>query len=98
MSGGIRWLDMPADAKEGWKRVQEVVPVHMTKKVTTGPGMSEEDPAEIVTCAYSGFPTSFPLIHPGSPRAHRDLDHNGIHDQLNPQQQETELCYLRTMS
>ena len=52
MPCGIRWLDMPASDKEGWKRVQKVVPVHMPKKVTTGPGMSEEDPAEICAMGY----------------------------------------------
>jgi TRAP transporter TAXI family solute receptor len=52
MPGGIRWLDMPASDKEGWKRVQEVVPVHMPKSRTDGPGMSKENPAEILTNAY----------------------------------------------
>ena len=52
MPGGIRWLDMPASDKEGWKRAQKVVPVHMPKSRTDGPGMSKENPAEILTNAY----------------------------------------------
>ena len=52
MPGGIRWLAMPASDKEGWKRVQKVVPVHMPKSRTDGPGMSIENPAEILTNAY----------------------------------------------
>jgi len=52
MPSGLRWLDMPAKNKEGWKRVQKVVPVHMPKLKTDGPGMSKEDPAEILTNAY----------------------------------------------
>ena len=52
MPGGIRWLDIPASDKEGWKRAQEVVPVHMPKSRTDGPGMSKENPAEILTNAY----------------------------------------------
>ena len=52
MPGGIRWLDMPAGDKEGWKRCQKVVPIHMPKSRTDGPGMSKENPAEILTVAY----------------------------------------------
>jgi len=52
MPSGIRWLAMPASDKEGWQRVQKVVPVHMPKTRTDGPGMSKENPAEILTVAY----------------------------------------------
>ncbi len=52
MPSGIRWLDMPASDKAGWKRVQKVVPVHMPKSRTDGPGMSKDNPAEILTNAY----------------------------------------------
>ena len=52
MPGGIRWLDMPASDKEGWKRAQKVVPVHMPKMRVDGPGMSKDDPAEILAVAY----------------------------------------------
>jgi len=52
MPCGIRWLDMPADDKEGWKRIQAVVPVHLPKKKTSGPGISKENPAEICAPAY----------------------------------------------
>ncbi len=52
MPSGIRWLQMPASDKEGWKRVQKVVPVHMPKKKIKGPGMSKENPAEILTQGY----------------------------------------------
>ena len=52
MPSGIRWLDMPAGDKEGWKRVQELAPPHVPKKKTKGPGISEEDPAEIITYGY----------------------------------------------
>ena len=52
MPSGLRWLAMPASDKEGWKRVQKVVPVHMPKARTDGPGMSVDNPAEILTTAY----------------------------------------------
>ena len=52
MPSGIRWIDMPASNKEGWKRVRKVVPVHMPKTLIVGPGISKEDPAEIMTVAY----------------------------------------------
>ena len=52
MPAGMRWLNMPASDKEGWKRVQKVVPVHMPKSKTDGPGMSKENPAEILSNAY----------------------------------------------
>jgi len=52
MPSGIRWINMPASDKEGWKRVREVVPVHMPKKKTVGPGISKEHPIEIMTVAY----------------------------------------------
>jgi len=52
MPCGIRWLNMPADDKEGWKRCQKVVPIHMPKARTDGPGMSKEKPAHIMTVAY----------------------------------------------
>jgi TRAP transporter TAXI family solute receptor len=52
MPSGIRWINMPASDKEGWQRVRKVVPVHMPKKKTSGPGISEENPIEIMTVAY----------------------------------------------
>lgn len=52
MPGGIRWINMPASDKEGWTRVRKVVPVHMPKKKTSGPGISEKNPIEIMTVAY----------------------------------------------
>jgi len=52
MPSGIRWINMPASDKEGWSRVRKVVPVHMPKKKTVGPGISKENPIEIMTVAY----------------------------------------------
>lgn len=52
MPCGIQWLDMPASDKEGWKRIRAVVPVHLPKKLTKGPGISKENPAEICAVAY----------------------------------------------
>lgn len=52
MPGGIRWIQMPPGDKEGWKRVQKVVPVHMPKSRDDGPGMTKEAPAQILTNAY----------------------------------------------
>jgi TRAP transporter TAXI family solute receptor len=52
MPGGIRWIQMPASDKEGWKRVQKVVPVHMPKSRDDGPGMTKAAPAQILTNAY----------------------------------------------
>ncbi len=52
MPSGLRWIEMPASDKEGWKRVQKVVPVHMPKSRNDGPGMSKAAPAQFLTNAY----------------------------------------------
>ena len=52
MPGGLRWINMPASDKVGWDRVRKVVPVHAPKKKTSGPGISAENPIEIMTVAY----------------------------------------------
>lgn len=52
MPSGIRWINMPASNKEGWARARKVVPVHMPKRKTHGPGISEKNPIEIMTVAY----------------------------------------------
>jgi len=58
---GLRWINMPASDKEGWKRVQAVVPVHQPKKRVKGPGMPADKPTEILAVAYPeimGYDTS----------------------------------------
>ena len=44
MPCGIRWLDMPADNKEGWKRVQKVVPVFFSQNQNQGSGDVKGEP------------------------------------------------------
>ena len=49
---GIRWLPVPAGNEEGWKRLQQVAPFFAPFKETAGAGVSEQNPAEIVSLRY----------------------------------------------
>jgi TRAP transporter TAXI family solute receptor len=52
MPGGLRFIPMPADDKEGWGRVKKQVPACVSFKATIGAGLSEEKPLETVSYAY----------------------------------------------
>lgn len=52
---GLKWLPLPSDDTEGWKRLQKEKPQFSPRVATDGPNMSEENPVE---CA--GFP--FPVL------------------------------------
>ena len=41
---GITWLTLDPEDKEGWARLKEVAPYFQPHKVTSGAGISEEDP------------------------------------------------------
>ncbi len=49
---GIHWLEVPADNKEGWKRLKEVAPFFQPYKETIGAGISEENPVDILAYRY----------------------------------------------
>jgi len=53
---GIRWIKMPAEDKEGWKRFNEHCPFYSPAMISIGAGVSEEHPLPLIT--YS-FPTLF---------------------------------------
>ncbi|MDD5703260.1 MAG: hypothetical protein PHU23_14580, partial [Dehalococcoidales bacterium] len=44
--GGIRFLELPRDDKEGWARLNAVSPSSVPSISTEGPGVSESDPVE----------------------------------------------------
>ena len=45
---GVRWLPMPKNDIEGWKRAQAVAPWLRPDNVTVGPGLSKEKPGQII--------------------------------------------------
>ncbi|MFT5643545.1 MAG: TRAP transporter TAXI family solute receptor [Janthinobacterium sp.] len=49
---GIRWLDVPADNKEGWARLKAVAPFFQPYSETVGAGISEKNPANILAYRY----------------------------------------------
>jgi TRAP transporter TAXI family solute receptor len=57
MPGGIRYLQMPADNKEGWKRSRAVCPIQSPKLATVGAGISEKNPIWVATMGYPDFLT-----------------------------------------
>lgn len=54
---GFHWLDMPADNKEGWQRVTERASLFQPITMTTGAGISEENPAELLGYTYPQLTT-----------------------------------------
>ncbi|MFC1867192.1 TAXI family TRAP transporter solute-binding subunit [Thermodesulfobacteriota bacterium] len=48
---GLRWLEMPKEDSEGWKRAKAVAPWVGPDLVTAGPGLSKESPRQMI-----GFP------------------------------------------
>jgi TRAP transporter TAXI family solute receptor len=49
---GIRWLEVPASDKEGWKRLKAVAPFFQPYTETVGAGISKEKPANILAYRY----------------------------------------------
>ncbi len=49
---GIRWLTLPPDDKEGWKRLNAVAPFFQPYLETVGAGISKEKPAQILAYRY----------------------------------------------
>ena len=57
MPSGIRYLEMPADNQEGWKKLQRVCPPMSPKKATVGANLSEKNPAWVARQGYPNFLT-----------------------------------------
>lgn len=49
---GIHWLDMDPNDKEAWDQLEKVAPFLAPYKETTGAGISEDNPANIVAYRY----------------------------------------------
>lgn len=49
---GIRWLEVPADDQEGWKRLRAVAPFFQPYTETVGAGISKENPVDILAYRY----------------------------------------------
>lgn len=49
---GIRWLEVPKDNEEGWKRIREVAPFFQPYTETVGAGISEDNPVDILAYRY----------------------------------------------
>ncbi|MEX0604529.1 MAG: TAXI family TRAP transporter solute-binding subunit [Marinobacter sp.] len=49
---GIRWLEVPKDDEEGWKRIREVAPFFQPYMETVGAGISEENPVNVLAYRY----------------------------------------------
>lgn len=49
---GIRWLEVPPEDEEGWKRLREVAPFFQPYEETVGAGISEENPVNILAYRY----------------------------------------------
>jgi TRAP transporter TAXI family solute receptor len=49
---GIRWLDVPPNDKEGWKRLNAIAPFFQPIKETTGAGISEKNPVNLLAYRY----------------------------------------------
>lgn len=57
MPCGIRYLEMPADNKEGWKKLREVCPPMSPKKAIVGANISEKNPVWVSRQGYPNFLT-----------------------------------------
>ena len=55
MPGGMRYLEVPADDKEGWKRLQKIAPMLAPKHATIGANLSEDKPAWVMGQGYPNF-------------------------------------------
>jgi len=52
---GIRYIDLPPENKEGWKRLREVAPVLSPRQSTVGAALSPEKPAWTESQGYPNF-------------------------------------------
>lgn len=52
MPYGLRYIELPRDYAEGWKRVKEKNPAYGYFKATIGAGVSEQKPLDTVSYAY----------------------------------------------
>ncbi len=50
--GGVRYIPLPAEDKEGWKRIQKINPAHYPKKVTYGAGISKGESVDGIGHPY----------------------------------------------
>jgi TRAP transporter TAXI family solute receptor len=57
MPCGIRYLEMPASDKEGWKRSRAVCPIQYPKLATVGADISEKNPKWVAAQGYPNFLT-----------------------------------------
>jgi TRAP transporter TAXI family solute receptor len=57
MPCGIRYLEMPASDKEGWKRLKVVCPPMSPKLATVGADISDKNPKWVSTQGYPNFLT-----------------------------------------
>jgi TRAP transporter TAXI family solute receptor len=57
MACGIRYLEMPASDKEGWKRLKVVCPSFSPRHATVGADISEKNPKWVGTMGYPNFLT-----------------------------------------
>lgn len=49
---GIRWVEIPADDEEGWRKMNEVAPIFLPFEETVGAGLSEENAVSMVAYRY----------------------------------------------
>ena len=53
--GGLKWLPLPHNNKEAWKRLRSIAPAGMPALLTVGPELSKEKPLEGFVHAYTIF-------------------------------------------
>jgi len=51
-SRGLRWVEFPPDDKEGWARLQAIMPAITPRHDTNGEAMSKENPVDIMGWKY----------------------------------------------
>lgn len=50
---GLKWIPLPHNNTEGWRRLRELAPYGVPAKITIGPGLSPENPLEGYMHAYA---------------------------------------------
>jgi len=55
LPGGMRYLEVPADDAEGWKRLQKIAPMLAPKQAAIGATLSEDKPAWVMGQGYPNF-------------------------------------------
>lgn len=51
--GGLKWIALPHNNKEGWRSLRELAPYGVPAKITVGPGLSREKALEGYMHAYA---------------------------------------------